>query len=194
MNACLRELAAQIVAAFHAASRRARDRGAGLPQPERRHADGRRLRRALPGGDLRLRPDELDARRGLPLRAHTTAPSSTSAARPPTSGSSSTASRARRRSRSRSAACGRTSGCRTCSRSGSAAARTSNGTEVGPQSVGYELTSRALVFGGDVLTATDLAVAAGHGRDRRPRARCRPRRSSRPWRGSRSGSPRLSIA
>ena len=33
--------------------------------------------------------------------------------------------------------------------------------EVGPQSVGYELTSRARVFGGDVLTATDLAVAAG---------------------------------
>src|SRR5947209_7901286 len=36
-----------------------------------------------------------------------------------------------------------------------------SGTEVGPQSVGYELTSQALVFGGDVLTATDLAVAAG---------------------------------
>jgi N-methylhydantoinase A/oxoprolinase/acetone carboxylase beta subunit len=35
------------------------------------------------------------------------------------------------------------------------------GSEVGPQSVGYEVTSRALVFGGDVLTATDLAVAAG---------------------------------
>jgi N-methylhydantoinase A/oxoprolinase/acetone carboxylase beta subunit len=32
---------------------------------------------------------------------------------------------------------------------------------VGPDSVGYELTQRALVFGGDVLTATDLAVAAG---------------------------------
>jgi N-methylhydantoinase A/oxoprolinase/acetone carboxylase beta subunit len=32
---------------------------------------------------------------------------------------------------------------------------------VGPDSVGYELTRRALVFGGDVLTATDLAVAAG---------------------------------
>jgi len=32
---------------------------------------------------------------------------------------------------------------------------------VGPESVGYELTSRALVFGGDTLTATDLAVAAG---------------------------------
>ena len=33
---------------------------------------------------------------------------------------------------------------------------------VGPQSVGYELSSRALVFGGDTLTATDVAVAAGH--------------------------------
>ena len=36
-----------------------------------------------------------------------------------------------------------------------------DGAEVGPQSVGFELTSRALVFGGDTLTATDLAVAAG---------------------------------
>lgn len=32
---------------------------------------------------------------------------------------------------------------------------------VGPDSVGYELSSRALVFGGDDLTATDVAVAAG---------------------------------
>ncbi len=32
---------------------------------------------------------------------------------------------------------------------------------VGPQSVGYRLTSEALVFGGDTLTATDAAVAAG---------------------------------
>jgi N-methylhydantoinase A/oxoprolinase/acetone carboxylase beta subunit len=32
---------------------------------------------------------------------------------------------------------------------------------VGPDSVGYELTSRGLVFGGDTLTATDIAVAAG---------------------------------
>jgi N-methylhydantoinase A/oxoprolinase/acetone carboxylase beta subunit len=32
---------------------------------------------------------------------------------------------------------------------------------IGPDSVGYELTSRALCFGGDVLTATDVAVAAG---------------------------------
>ncbi|MGP4021041.1 hydantoinase/oxoprolinase N-terminal domain-containing protein [Saccharopolyspora sp. 5N708] len=32
---------------------------------------------------------------------------------------------------------------------------------VGPDSVGYRLTSQALVFGGDTLTATDIAVAAG---------------------------------
>ena len=33
--------------------------------------------------------------------------------------------------------------------------------KVGPRSVGYELTEKALVFGGDVLTATDVIVAAG---------------------------------
>jgi N-methylhydantoinase A/oxoprolinase/acetone carboxylase beta subunit len=32
---------------------------------------------------------------------------------------------------------------------------------VGPQSVGYRLVEQALVFGGDTLTATDVAVAAG---------------------------------
>ncbi len=35
------------------------------------------------------------------------------------------------------------------------------GSRIGPDSVGYELTERALVFGGDVLTTTDIAVAAG---------------------------------
>jgi N-methylhydantoinase A/oxoprolinase/acetone carboxylase beta subunit len=34
--------------------------------------------------------------------------------------------------------------------------------KVGPQSVGYEITSKALVFGGDTLTTTDIAVAAGY--------------------------------
>ncbi|QIM16294.1 hydantoinase/oxoprolinase family protein [Leucobacter insecticola] len=33
--------------------------------------------------------------------------------------------------------------------------------EVGPESVGYRLSSEALVFGGSTLTATDIAVAAG---------------------------------
>lgn len=32
---------------------------------------------------------------------------------------------------------------------------------VGPRSVGYELTTKALVFGGETLTATDIVVAAG---------------------------------
>ncbi|HEX5166461.1 MAG TPA: hydantoinase/oxoprolinase family protein [Thermomicrobiales bacterium] len=32
---------------------------------------------------------------------------------------------------------------------------------IGPQSVGYRLTEDALVFGGETLTATDIAVAAG---------------------------------
>ena len=33
---------------------------------------------------------------------------------------------------------------------------------IGPQSVGYQLTEKALVFGGDTLTTTDIAVAAGY--------------------------------
>ena len=32
---------------------------------------------------------------------------------------------------------------------------------VGPDSVGYEITKKALVFGGDVMTATDIAVRLG---------------------------------
>ena len=36
------------------------------------------------------------------------------------------------------------------------------GVRVGPESVGYRLTTEALVFGGSTVTATDVAVAAGH--------------------------------
>jgi N-methylhydantoinase A/oxoprolinase/acetone carboxylase beta subunit len=35
------------------------------------------------------------------------------------------------------------------------------GARIGPDSVGYELTTEGIVFGGDTLTATDIAVAAG---------------------------------
>ena len=35
------------------------------------------------------------------------------------------------------------------------------GARIGPDSVGYQITEKALVFGGDVLTTTDIAVAAG---------------------------------
>ena len=194
MNACLRELATQIVDAFHAALAELGIEAPGLPEPERRHADERRLRRALPGGDVRLRPDELDARRRASSPASPTARSSTSAARPPTSAFSSTASRARPRSRSRSAACGRTSACRTCSRSGSAAGsprRTAP--RSARSSVGYELTDararlrrrhadrdrRRRRAPGSRRSATRPACA---GLDAEPRA----------GGGSRSGSPRPS--
>ena len=33
--------------------------------------------------------------------------------------------------------------------------------KIGPQSVGYELTTKGLIFGGDILTTTDIVVAAG---------------------------------
>lgn len=33
--------------------------------------------------------------------------------------------------------------------------------KIGPESVGYQLTEKAKVFGGDILTATDIAVAKG---------------------------------
>lgn len=36
-----------------------------------------------------------------------------------------------------------------------------DGKRIGPDSVGYEITSKALVFGGDTLTTTDIVVAAG---------------------------------
>lgn len=36
-----------------------------------------------------------------------------------------------------------------------------DGERIGPDSVGYEITSKALVFGGDTLTTTDIVVAAG---------------------------------
>ncbi|TPW33457.1 hydantoinase/oxoprolinase family protein [Martelella alba] len=36
-----------------------------------------------------------------------------------------------------------------------------DGARIGPDSVGYEITSKALVFGGDILTTTDIIVAAG---------------------------------
>ncbi len=36
-----------------------------------------------------------------------------------------------------------------------------DGEHIGPESVGHELITRGLVFGGDVLTATDVAVASG---------------------------------
>ncbi len=44
---------------------------------------------------------------------------------------------------------------------GSLVRRAEPGVRIGPDSVGYELTTKARVFGGEVLTTTDVAVAAG---------------------------------
>jgi len=44
---------------------------------------------------------------------------------------------------------------------GSRVTQSEDGIAIGPTSVGYRLTTEALVFGGSVLTATDLAVAVG---------------------------------
>lgn len=44
---------------------------------------------------------------------------------------------------------------------GSRIRRSKTGVQIGPDSVGYRLLSEGLVFGGNTLTATDLAVAAG---------------------------------
>lgn len=38
----------------------------------------------------------------------------------------------------------------------------SNDIAIGPKSVGYRLTEQAMVFGGDILTASDVAVASGY--------------------------------
>ena len=44
---------------------------------------------------------------------------------------------------------------------GGSIVRTDGSLTIGPDSVGHELTRRALVYGGDSLTVTDIAVAAG---------------------------------
>lgn len=45
---------------------------------------------------------------------------------------------------------------------GGSIVRHANGLTIGPDSVAFNLRSQALIFGGATLTATDLAVAAGH--------------------------------
>lgn len=45
---------------------------------------------------------------------------------------------------------------------GSLVSLNSSGVRIGPQSVGYQLLEKGLVFGGDTMTASDIAVAAGY--------------------------------
>lgn len=44
---------------------------------------------------------------------------------------------------------------------GSIVRQDNNQITIGPTSVGYQLTQKALIFGGDTLTTSDIAVAAG---------------------------------
>ena len=68
MNACLRAARERDRRRVPRRAREAAHRRPRLPQPERRHADERRVHGALPGRHVRVGPDELDARRGVPLR------------------------------------------------------------------------------------------------------------------------------
>ena len=162
LNACLRGVGAADRRRLPPRHRRARHHRAALPDPERRHPDERRLRRAVPGADLRLGPDQLDARRGLPLRSQ---------------------GRHGRRRRRHDVDVGALThgfpreasvavdigGVRTNFRMpdvysfglGGGSLVREDPLHIGPQSVGYRITQEALVFGGDTLTTTDIAVAAG---------------------------------
>jgi N-methylhydantoinase A/oxoprolinase/acetone carboxylase beta subunit len=53
---------------------------------------------------------------------------------------------------------------------GSRVTQSKDGIAIGPTSVGYRLKTESLVFGGEILTATDLAVAAGYLRLGDPKA------------------------
>ena len=101
-----------------ARARGARDRGAVLHQPERRHADERRTSPRAIRCHVRLRADELHARRGAPLRPRGLRGRRHRRHDIRCRRAATRAFRARRRWRSTSAACGRTSACRTCSRIG----------------------------------------------------------------------------
>ena len=165
MNACLRDLSKTVKWSVPRRARPLRHQGALLPHAERRDAHGCGVRRTLPGPDLRQRPYELDARRRVSVRR-----------------AGGDRGRYRRHDhRRRLAAHGfprqasiavEIGGVRTnfrmpdVFRSAWAAARwwsrTSRAaTTVGPRSVGYRLTSDALIFGGKILTTSDLIVAAG---------------------------------
>src|SRR5215468_10867756 len=88
----------------------------------------------------------------------------TSAGPPPTSASLPADSRARPPPRPASAACGsnfRMPDVLSVGIGGGSLVHAGAEISVGPDSVGYELGTKALVFGGNMLTATDLAVAAG---------------------------------
>ena len=147
MNARLRELASNIVAAFRTALAEL-----GIEAPVYLSQNDGTLMAVdyaerYPVATFALRADELDARRRVSLRPRRLRGDrhrrhNLRRRRAPAWVSARSVQKP-----SRSAACARTSACRTCSL-GIGGGSHVDGAEVGPQSVGYELTSRALVFGG----------------------------------------------
>ncbi len=122
LNGALAGVARDVAAGHAGGADRARPAAGDVLRPERRHADGPGPGPAVPGAHHRQRPGQQRPRRGLPDRAAPTPWSPTWAAPPPTSACWSTAFPGSPRTGSRSAASGPTSGCRTWSRSRSAAA------------------------------------------------------------------------
>ena len=163
INACLRDLALRDRRRLPRRARRARHRGAALPHPERRHADERRLRRALPGADVRLGTDELDARRRLPLRR-------AGRAVVDIGGTTSDVGVLQHGFPREASVAVDIGGVRTNFRmpdvfsfglGGGSIVRSDPELTIGPDSVGYELTSARSIFGGDTLTTSDVASRPG---------------------------------
>ena len=172
LNAALADLAAHHGRGVRAGDRRLRASSAPLYLTQN---DGTvmpgRAGHAAAGLFLRLRGDQLDARRRLPLRDSPTRWSSTSAAPRPMSGSC--ASGFPREAN----AVVKIGGVRTLFRMpdlfsiglGGGSHVSLDPVAVGPVSVGYRLTADALVFGGAQLTATDIGGRRRAARYRRPR-------------------------
>ena len=162
MNACLRELAEHDRCRISLRTRGTWHRGAGVPEPERRHADERRLRRDLSGRHFASGPT--NSMRGAALLSGLE-----DCAVVDIGGTTSDVGVLQHGFPREASVSVDIGGVRTNFRmpdvlslglGGGSRVRGEEPT-IGPDSVGYELPSRALVFGGETLTASDLAVAGG---------------------------------
>src|SRR5207244_5574577 len=131
--------------------------------PERRDADDRGLRRALSGPHLRLGSNKQHARRSFSVRPQ-------DAMVVDVGGTTSDVGMLVHGFPREASIAVDIGGVRTNFRmpdvlsfglgGGSLVRQAGGGVRIGPDSVGYELTTKGRVFGGEVLTTTDIAVAA----------------------------------
>ena len=159
MNACLVELASRIVHSFRRALAEL-SQGAVLHQPERRHADGAEYVEKYPV--LTFASGPTNTMRGAAFLSGLK-----DAMVVDIGGTTSDVGVLIRGFPREASVAVDIGGVRTNFRmpdvlsSAWAAAASSGRRAHRPRAVGYEITSKALVFGGDVLTTTDIAVAAG---------------------------------